>query len=112
MMKLFLICFFLYFSTVIKEPPYQISQSGYAGFELPIEIYFRNKEEPKKVQYTYDLFLKIGEPCTNAQQQKLTFQNPNADFKKKLLKAGGVSRNIYLLLCEFGAKINSVAYLH
>lgn len=29
--------------TVCKDPPYKVEESGYAGFILPIEVYFRNK---------------------------------------------------------------------
>lgn len=28
---------------VCKDPPYKVEESGYAGFILPIEVYFRNK---------------------------------------------------------------------
>ncbi|KAI1296899.1 Protein ENL [Halotydeus destructor] len=75
---------------VIKEPPYSVSEAGYAGFELPIEIYFKNKEEPKKITFYYDLFLNMDDAVSNIRREKLTFQNPNAEFKKKLLKASGV----------------------
>ncbi|CAG2102453.1 unnamed protein product [Medioppia subpectinata] len=76
---------------VLKEPPYQVSESGYAGFELPIEVYFKNKEEPKKISFEYDLYLRLDDAVSNCRREKLTFQNPSNDFKKKLLKAGGVS---------------------
>lgn len=26
-----------------KDPPYKVEESGYAGFILPIEVYFKNK---------------------------------------------------------------------
>lgn len=29
--------------TVCKEPPYKVEESGYAGFLMPIEVYFKNK---------------------------------------------------------------------
>lgn len=77
---------------VHKEPPYNVSESGYAGFELPIEVYFKNKEEPKKITFEYDLFLNMEDSVSNTRREKLTFQNPSSEFKKKLLKAGGVSR--------------------
>ncbi|ETE67646.1 hypothetical protein L345_06565, partial [Ophiophagus hannah] len=28
---------------VCKDPPYKVEESGYAGFILPIEVYFKNK---------------------------------------------------------------------
>lgn len=30
-------------SAVCKEPPYKVEESGYAGFLMPIEVYFKNK---------------------------------------------------------------------
>ncbi|XP_072167152.1 uncharacterized protein [Diadema setosum] len=77
---------------VVKEPPFEISQSGYAGFEMAIDVYFRNKEEPKKVRFQYDLFLHMPKqpPVNHIRCEKLTFRNPTEDFRRKLLKAGGV----------------------
>ncbi|CAG2164715.1 unnamed protein product [Oppiella nova] len=74
---------------VLKEPPYQVQESGYASFELPIEVYFKNKEEPKKISFDYDLYLRLDDAVSHSRREKLTFQNPSNDFKKKLLKAGG-----------------------
>ena len=77
---------------VVKDPPYFVEQSGYGGFVLPVEIYFRNKEDPKKVQFNYDLFLPaIGlAPINNIRSEALTFTNPTEEFKRKLLKGGGI----------------------
>lgn len=33
----------LSFILVCKDPPYKVEESGYAGFILPIEVYFKNK---------------------------------------------------------------------
>ncbi|KAH7644303.1 protein af-9-like [Dermatophagoides farinae] len=75
---------------VIKEPPYEIKESGYASFELPIEVYFRNKEEPKKICFEYDLYIELAKPVANTRRERLTFQNPSIEFKKKLLKGCGL----------------------
>ncbi|KAM9826798.1 protein AF-9 [Neosynchiropus ocellatus] len=76
---------------VCKDPPYKVEESGYAGFILPIEVYFKNKEEPKKVRFDYDLFLHLeGHPPVNHLRcEKLTFNNPTEEFRRKLLKARG-----------------------
>ncbi|XP_061213734.1 protein AF-9 isoform X2 [Neopsephotus bourkii] len=78
--------------TLCKDPPYKVEESGYAGFILPIEVYFKNKEEPKKVRFDYDLFLHLeGHPPVNHLRcEKLTFNNPTEEFRRKLLKAGGI----------------------
>ncbi|XP_066500369.1 protein ENL isoform X2 [Hoplias malabaricus] len=77
---------------VCKEPPYKVEESGYAGFLMPIEVYFKNKEEPKKVLFNYDLFLNLegNPPVNHLRCEKLTFNNPTRDFRRKLVKAGGV----------------------
>ncbi|MBN3315593.1 ENL protein, partial [Atractosteus spatula] len=77
---------------VCKEPPYKVEESGYAGFLMPIEVYFRNKEEPKKVFFNYDLFLNLegNPPVNHLRCEKLTFNNPTKEFRRKLLRAGGV----------------------
>jgi len=85
----------IYNVSVIKEPPYQLTEHGYAGFELPIDIYFRNKE-PRKHRFPYNLFLHMTDPVNHSRCEKITFQNPTEEFKKKLLKAGGVSVTINL----------------
>ncbi|XP_058513920.1 protein ENL isoform X3 [Ochotona princeps] len=76
---------------VCKEPPYKVEESGYAGFIMPIEVHFRNKEEPRKVCFTYDLFLNPegNPPVNHLRCEKLTFNNPTTEFRYKLLMAGG-----------------------
>ncbi|XP_063830114.1 protein AF-9 [Ostrinia nubilalis] len=71
---------------VVKEPPFSIKESGYAGFIFPIEIYLKNKDEPKKIKFTYDFTLQ---QC-GFLKDRYIFQNPNDEFKKKLLKGGGI----------------------
>ncbi|XP_068612284.1 protein AF-9-like [Brachionichthys hirsutus] len=87
---------------VCKNPPYKVEESGYAGFILPIEVYFKNKvhftmpdEEPKKVRFDYDLFLHLEAhpPVNHLRCEKLTFNNPTEEFRRKLQKAGGCSRS-------------------
>ncbi|XP_037553917.1 protein ENL isoform X2 [Nematolebias whitei] len=77
---------------VCKEPPYKVEESGYAGFLMPIEVYFKNREEPKKVCFNYDLFLNLegNPPVNHLRCEKLTFNNPTIDFRRKLIKAGGI----------------------
>ena len=76
---------------VVKDPPFQVAESGYGSFMLPVEVYFRNKDEPKKVRFEYDLLLpNLNDPPINQiRSECLTFQNPSEEFRQKLLKAGG-----------------------
>ena len=90
--------------SVLKEPPYQISESGYGSFQLPIEIFFKNKEEPRKICFDYDLFLHLegSPPVNHTRCEKLTFQGPNEEFRRKLIKSGGVSLPVQGLQCAHG----------
>lgn len=51
------------------------------------------QEEPRKVCFTYDLFLNPegNPPVNHLRCEKLTFNNPTTEFRYKLLMAGGVS---------------------
>ncbi|CAG4935583.1 unnamed protein product [Colias eurytheme] len=71
---------------VVKDPPFSIKESGYAGFIFPIEIYLKNKDEPKKIKFTYDLTLQQS----GFLKDRYVFQNPNDEFRRKLLKGGGI----------------------
>lgn len=77
---------------VLKKPPFKVEQSGYAGFNVLIDVHFKNKEEPKMVRFQYDLFLHTESmpPVNHTRLEKLTFTHPTEDFKKKLLDGGGV----------------------
>ncbi|EFN70907.1 Protein ENL [Camponotus floridanus] len=76
---------------VLKEPPFVVKESGYAGFIIPIEVYLKNKDEPKKVCMQYDLVLQhTAAPYNNAILHSEVILNPSDEFKKKLLKGGGI----------------------
>ncbi|KAG8190706.1 hypothetical protein JTE90_004209 [Oedothorax gibbosus] len=72
-----------------------VAESGYDGFILNLDVYFHSKEEPKKVKFSYDLYLRVGQPVSNLRLEKLTFQNPSDDFRKKLLSSGGLGYRLY-----------------
>lgn len=72
---------------VLKEPPYVVKEAGYAGFILPVTVYFRSKnEEPKSLEFKYDMDLAPQK----VQKEDYVFSNPGDDFRRKLLKGGGI----------------------
>ncbi|CAF1457460.1 unnamed protein product [Adineta steineri] len=80
----------------LKTTPYAIQESGYAGFHLPIEIYFKTKTEPKKfrIEYELDLHKPIdGRPYQQKEsylrKYRFTIYNPDPEFRQKILAAGG-----------------------
>lgn len=76
--------------TAIKDPPYSLKESGYAGFLLPVDIYLKNREEPKKHSCNYDLILHSSGPFSSSRKEELIIHNPTEEFRRKLLKGGGV----------------------
>lgn len=82
--------------SVLKDPPYQVAEAGYGSFFLPIEVYFKNKEEPRKLKFDYDLFLPVygSPPIDHIRSEALTFKNPTDEFKKKLIKGGGIATGL------------------
>ncbi|XP_058058051.1 protein AF-9 [Anopheles bellator] len=70
---------------VFKEPPYRVKEAGYAGFMLPVEVYFKNRDDPKKALFNYDLDLTP----VKSQREEYVFPNPSDEFRRKLLKGGG-----------------------
>lgn len=83
---------------VLKDPPYSVEESGYAGFNLPIDVYLKNKEEGnRKIRFYYDLTLQpLGSSSariSNVVREKYDFSNPNEEFRRKLIKGGGVGVN-------------------
>lgn len=80
---------------VIKEPPYVVRESGYAGFVIPINVYWKKKDEPKKFQILYDLHLQQSGPAINKViRYDELFPNPPDEFRRKLLKGGAVSISV------------------
>ena len=91
---------FIFVIAAVKEPnsegAYAVKESGYGCFSLPIEVYFKNKEEPRKVKFEYELTLQAeGPPISCVRYEKMTFKNPSEDFRTKLIKGGGVSFYCY-----------------
>lgn len=67
-----------------------LKESGYAGFQLSIEIHFKNREEPKKVTFYYDLDLNQTKPYQRSEKKDYIFENPSDEFRQMLKSGGGV----------------------
>lgn len=80
---------------VVKEPPFRIKESGWAGFDIPIEIHLKNKGEPKTMEVMYSLNLETtGTAVSHSTQHSRIIHNPTEEFRKKLVKGGAVSKNL------------------
>lgn len=77
---------------MVKDPPYVLKESGYAGFPLPIDLYIRNNDEPRKIRFKYELVLQErGLPPMSRIVRETYVFSPSEDFRRKLIKGGGVS---------------------
>lgn len=72
----------------ISEPPFQVKETGYAGFEIPIQIYFKNREKPNHLVFVHDLSLLANKSNNASTIEKIKFINPNREFEKCLIKSG------------------------
>lgn len=72
----------------ISEPPFQVKETGYAGFEIPIQIYFKNREKPNHLVFVHDLSLLANKSNDANTIEKIKFINPNREFEKCLIKSG------------------------
>lgn len=84
---------FLNPSRVFKKPPYVVKEQGYCGFDLTIDIYLKNHNEPKKCSYKYFLDFKSSEvkllfelivslPSDNSKEAEETKQNNTVTVEK------------------------------
>lgn len=65
-----------------------MKETGYAGFEIPIQIYFKNREKPNHLVFVHDLSLLANKSNDASTIEKIKFINPNREFEKCLIKSG------------------------
>lgn len=97
----------LHVSVVVKDPPYSVKETGYAGFNLPIDICFRTVDEPKKVRFNYDLDLQPAK----VQRKTYVFRNPDEDLRRRLICGGGVCIFYYFVITYIGYFCLIVSFL-
>jgi len=79
--------------SVFKEPPYEVREMGYGGFDIKIEVFFKKFWDVKrKFDFIYELYLPSQglPPISHTQLEKLTFINPAREFRAMLVRNGGV----------------------
>ena len=47
----------LYFASVVKAPPYEVTETGYAGFAFPIFVFFVGCKQEYMFEYVMDLLM-------------------------------------------------------
>lgn len=81
---------FVYPKRVLQEPPYEIQESGCTSIEIPIHIYIKNSEKPKRIKLKYTLHLEnYDNIATESNCVYYDFANPSEQLKRCLLRGGG-----------------------
>lgn len=73
-------------TAVLKEPPFEVSESGCGSFKIPVEVHFSNHE---KVEFNCHLRLYAYSQVSTCISEKYHFRNPSKSFREKLINAGG-----------------------
>ena len=73
-------------SAVVKEPPFEVSESGYGSFTLPVQVHFINHET---VEFQCRLRVYASGQISTCISEPYYFRNPSKSFREKLINAGG-----------------------
>ncbi|VDP09864.1 unnamed protein product [Soboliphyme baturini] len=71
---------------VVTSPPYEVSETGYAGFSIPIYLSFVNYK--REFCLEYDMNLRYVSQDKTKVIKTLEFRDPKPDLRAKLINAG------------------------
>lgn len=72
---------------VIRDPPFEVTETGYAGFVIPVHVSFSGT--PKTYNLIYDMNLCLEKQSEHLVEQILEFKRPSPDFFNLIMKYGG-----------------------
>lgn len=75
-----------------------VKESGYAGFIIPIEVHLKNHQT---ITIQYDLYLDTQMSTKRSLLEKHVVSCSSDEFRKRLLKGGGVSTIKMLIWLQF-----------
>ena len=75
---------------VRQEPPYEIQESGCASINIPIQVYLKFPNKPKKICLRYNLHIENNNKASSASRcVYYDFENPSDTLCSALMKGGG-----------------------
>lgn len=81
---------FVYPKRVLQEPPYEIQESGCASIEIPIHVYLKYSNRPKKIRLRYSLQIENNNKSSSESRYiYYDFENPSEQLCKALMSGGG-----------------------
>ncbi|PZC84017.1 protein ENL [Helicoverpa armigera] len=81
---------FVYPKRVLQEPPYEIQESGCASIDIPIHVYLKYSNRPKKICLRYSLQIENNSK-SNSESRCIyyDFENPPEQLCAALMSGGG-----------------------
>lgn len=81
---------FVYPKRVLQEPPYEIQESGCASIDIPIHVYLKYSNRPKKISLRYSLQIENNSK-SNSESRCIyyDFVNPSEQLCEALMSGGG-----------------------
>ncbi|CAH0588143.1 unnamed protein product [Chrysodeixis includens] len=81
---------FVYPKRVLQEPPYEIQESGCASIDIPIHVYLKYSNRPKKIRLRYSLQIENNSK-SNSESRCIYYdlENPSEQLCEALMSGGG-----------------------
>ncbi|KAJ2949470.1 hypothetical protein O0L34_g15390 [Tuta absoluta] len=80
---------FVYPKRVIQAPPYEIQESGCASIEIPIHVYLKHSERPRRIRLRYSLCAdSSSRSCSESRTVFYDIENPSEPLWRELVRAG------------------------
>ncbi|KAG6448933.1 protein ENL isoform X2 [Manduca sexta] len=81
---------FVYPKRVLQEPPYEIQESGCASIDIPIHVYLKYSNRPKKIRLRYSLHIENNTKSSSESRCiYYDFENPSEQLCQALMSGGG-----------------------
>ncbi|MFH4974338.1 hypothetical protein AB6A40_001047 [Gnathostoma spinigerum] len=75
---------------VVREPPFEVTETGYAGFSIPVTVSFSGIS--KVYNLHYDMNLSYEKYDQRTVEQILEFKQPSQSFYDLIMQYGGVAK--------------------
>ncbi|VDM40230.1 unnamed protein product [Toxocara canis] len=75
---------------VVKEPPFEVTETGYAGFSIPVYVSFSGTSKTYRLHY--DMNLCLEKQSEHKVEQILEIKQPSSAFYGLIMKYGGVMK--------------------
>uniref|UniRef100_F1L316 Protein ENL n=1 Tax=Ascaris suum TaxID=6253 RepID=F1L316_ASCSU len=75
---------------VVKDPPFEVTETGYAGFSIPVNISFSGTSKTYRLHY--DMNLCLEKQSEHKVEHILEFKQPSNAFYDLIMKYGGVMK--------------------